>query len=158
MTNKELSIVLRELACNQPTPLCEKWTDEWKDDAGIDDLLAKYVRGFDFCVKNDYPPLPFIRKHFKKEDLHRHDIYIDEKIDIKDADSGIYIFLGKCSGTITFKGFKAATIYTRHYSVIQVRALDCARCFVTEYDSSHAATYSDSVSKVRLYDKRKKEG
>lgn len=28
MTDKELSIVLRELACSQPTPLCEKWTDD----------------------------------------------------------------------------------------------------------------------------------
>ena len=40
MTDKELSIKLRELACSQPTPLCEEWTREWQDDTDVDTLLC----------------------------------------------------------------------------------------------------------------------
>lgn len=149
MTDKELSIVLRELACSQPTPLCEKWTEEWKDETDIDELADKFIRGFDFCQKNNYPPLDFIRKNVKKEDLHRHNIFIDEEVQIADAENGYYVFLGKCTGTLWANGLKAVTVYVRHDSVINVEAFDGARVQVRYYDNSDGACKSDSYSKVK---------
>ena len=149
MTDKELSIVLRELACSQPTPLCEKWTEEWKDETDIDELADKFIRGFDFCQKNNYPPLDFIRKNVKKEDLHRHNIFIDEEVQIADAENGYYVFLGKCTGTLWVNGLKAVTVYVRHDSVINVEAFDGARVQVRYYDNSDGACKSDSYSRVK---------
>ena len=149
MTDKELSIVLRELACSQPTPLCEKWTEEWKDETDIDELADKFIRGFDFCVKNNYPPLDFIRKNVKKEDLHRHNIFIDEEVQIADAENGYYVFLGRCTGTLWVNGLKAVTVYVRHDSVINVEAYDGARVQVRYYDNSDGACKSDSYSRVK---------
>lgn len=158
MTEKELSIVLRELACSQPTPLCKEWTEEWEDDSDIDVLLDKYIRGFDFAVKNDYPPLDFIRENFRKEDLHRHNIYLDEKVEIKGARSGYYVFLGNCTGSIEAHGFNVVSCYLRHGSKIDVTSLGSARVFVTYYDHSGGLAYKDEWGRIKQYDRRKKEG
>lgn len=155
MTDRELSIVLRELACNQSTPLCKQWTEEWADDTDIDSLLKKYVRGFDFCVQNDYPPLDFIRKNFDKEVLHKHNIYVDEEVNIPFAKSGYYIFLGDCTGSIEASGFCAVTIYLRHNSKINVISKSAARVFVTFYEQSECSCISDGFGKIRQYDRRK---
>lgn len=153
MNEKELSIVLRELACNQPTPLCKQWTEEWEDDSNIDVLIDKYIRGFDFVVKNNYPSLDFIRKNINIEDMHRHNIYIDESVIINEAQNGYYIFLGSCKATLVAEGFKAITVYCRHDSEVNVRAFDGARVFVTYYDHSSGVCKSDEWSKVRRYDR-----
>ena len=158
MTGKELSIVLRELACNQPTPLCKQWTEEWKDDTDFNTLVDKFVRGQDFCIQNNYPPLDFIRKNVSKEDLHRHNIYIDEEVNIESAISGYYIFLGKCTGSITANGYSAVTIYVRHESKIDVTASGAARVFVSYYENSDGNCINIGYSKLRKYDRRKKEG
>ena len=65
MTDRDLNIALREMA--RKAGLCDKWYEEWKDDDTIDKCLERYVKGYDFAVKNDYPPLDFIRENFRKE-------------------------------------------------------------------------------------------
>jgi len=157
MNDKELSIVLRELACSQATPLCSEWTEAWKDDSAIDELLDKFVQGFDFCVKNNYPTLEFSRKHFsdKREVLHRHNIYFDEEVNIEDAESGTYIFVGDCTGTIVFKGFSVGTVFLRHNSSIKVVADDNAKVFVRMYDDSKCESENGKFAFCKVLDRRK---
>jgi len=156
MTKRELSVVLRELACGQATPLCKEWTEAWSDDTDIDELLDKYVRGFDFAVKNDFPPLDFCRRNFDKDDLHRHHIYIDEEVDLEAVESGYYVFLGTCKGRLVVKDLKAVTVYVRHDSRIDVSAFDGAKVFVTYYDHSSGGCVSDGWSKIKRYNRTKK--
>lgn len=151
MEQKELSIVLRELACSQPTPLCKEWTQEWQDDSDIDVLLDKYIRGFDFCVKNDYPPLDFCRRNFLDGDLLRHNIYLDKKVKKEILHSGYYVFLGDSEGDVLVNGYVAVTIYCRHNCRINVHAVGGARVFVTYYDDSSGYCSADSYSKCREY-------
>lgn len=152
MENKVLSKTLRTMAREQG--LCDQWFHDWQDDTDIDELLDKYVAGFDFCVKNDYPSLDFIRKNFNIEDLHRHHIYIDETVDIRDADNGFWIFLGECRGNVRFEGFKAATVYVRHNSRMYVKATDGAIVFITCFDSSSCSSRADNYSKIRKYNRK----
>ena len=112
MTERELNIALREMARSQG--LCDQWYSEWSDDDTLDMCLDRYVRGFDFVQENDYPPLDFIRKHFDKKLLHKHNIYLDEEVKIDFAKNGYYVFLGNCTGSITASGFCAVTLYLRH--------------------------------------------
>ena len=158
MNGKELSIVLRELACSQKTPLCAEWTEAWKDESNLDELLEKYVKGFDFCVKNDYPTLDFSRRNFsdKKDALHRHNIYLDEEVDIKNAASGIYIFLGNCTGSIVFKDFAVGTVYLRHNSNMRIESIKFAKVFVSMYDSSECKTDKDDVSYCKVFNRKKR--
>ena len=158
MTDRELSIALREMARTQVKPLCDEWYKDWQDGCDVDTLLEKYVKGFDFAVENDYPPLEFIRKYFKKEDLHRHHIYLDENIHIDGGESGYYVFLGNCGGTLIIDGFKAVTVYVRHFCNIDVQAKNGSRVQVTYYDRGKGVCSDDGWSRIRKYDRTKKEG
>jgi len=153
MTDRELNIALREMA--RSAGLCDQWYNEWKDDSTIDECLDRYVRGFDFAIEKDYPPLDFIRKNFDIEDMHRHDIYLDEKVDILDAESGTYIFLGKCEGNIRFESFSVGTLYVRHDSKITVFANDFAKVFVSVYDDADSGFFERGGAVIKRYDRRK---
>ena len=107
-------------------------------------------------VTKDYPPLDFIRKNFSKDVLHKHLIFLDEEIDIEDAQSGIYVFLGDCSGKICFNGFSVGTIHVRHTSIIDVCSYDMAKTFVSVYEGATAQCHSFDHATHRLYDKHNK--
>ena len=148
MTDRELNIALREMA--RSNGLCDKWFESWKDDDTIDECLDRYVRGFDFAVKNDYPPIDFIRRNFRKDDLHRHNIYVDEKVDMT-IGNGIYIFLGHCTGNVKVEDLVAATLYLRHECDLSVSSVDGAITYVSCYDDSHAMTECDKYSTIKVY-------
>lgn len=153
MNDKELNITLREMA--RSCGLCDEWYGQWKDDSTIDECLERYIKGFDFAVKNNWPSLEFSRKNFRKEDLHRHNIYLDDEVDITDGGNGYYVLVGRCTGHIDFKGFKAATVYVRHDSRVTIRASEGARIMVRCYESCNVDCQSDNVSKVVVIDRRK---
>ena len=153
MTEKELNIKLREMA--REVGLCDEWYSKWSDDDTIDMCCERFIRGHDFSVKENWPPLDFIRENFNIHDLHRHNIYLDEGIIIDEAQNGYYIFLGDCKATLVADGFKAVTVYCRHDSEVNVRAMNGARVFVTYYDQSSGVCKSDDWSNVRRYDRNK---
>lgn len=156
MTDRELNIALREMARN--TGLCDEWYNAWSDDSTIDECLERYVRGIDFAIKHDWPPLAFIRRHFRKEDLHRHLIYIDEEVDIN-GENGYYVFLGKCTGRLTIDGLYATTVYVRHESHIDVLTANGAKVFLSYYEHGDGRCEHDGWSRIMTYDRReKKEG
>jgi len=149
MTDRELNIALRETA--RAKGLCDEWYSEWKDEDSIDMCLERYVKGFDFVSKNDWPSPAFFEEHLRKSDLHRHHIYVNESVDLK-AVSGYYIFLGRCRGVLSIDGPLAVTVYLRHDSKISIVAHDGARVFVGHYDDSQTYCKSDSYSKIMKYD------
>lgn len=143
------------MARAQQNALCDKWYNDWGDETDVDGLLEKFVAGQDFCINNDYPPLDFIRKNFKKDDLHRHNIFLDEEVNLTDANSGDYVFLGKCSGKIVYSGFKVSSLYLRHESALHIVAKDASRVFVSLYGQSDCKTDGSSFCKLKIYDHRK---
>lgn len=154
MTDRELNISLREMA--RSAGLCDEWYGQWSDEDSIDECLDKAIRGFDFCVNRDYPSLEFIRKHFKKEDLHRHRLFLDEEIDSTIDTNGYVILLGSCKGVLKIDGIVAVTVYLRHDSIVDVEAKNGASVFVTHYDQSSGKCTSDYLSVIKVYEKAKK--
>lgn len=148
MTDKELSISLREIG--RAKGMCDKFYNEWKDNDDIDTIIDRFVPGQDFCVKEDYPSLDFVCKHFRIEDLHRHNIYLNEEVDINTDSSGYYVFLGNCSGRLTATGFVSVRVYVRHESNMNLMALDGARIIATFYEDSSANGVSDEYSKCLI--------
>lgn len=153
MTDRELNIALREMA--RSCGLCDEWYSMWRDDSTIDECLERYVRGFDFAVEKDYPPLSFIREYFDKDALHRHNIYLDEAVTVS-ADRGHYVFLGDCRAEVTADGVKAVSVYARHDSVVDVSAVNGAKAFVSYYDRSSGKCESDEYSFAKKYDRTSK--
>lgn len=154
MNQRELSVVLRELARSQQTPLCEQWTKEWHDDSTMDMLFDKFFRGQDFCIQNDYPSIDFIKKNFSKEELHRHHVYIDENVDVVANESGYYAFLGNCSGGLRIDGIVAATVYVRHSCNMYVLSKGGAKVSVFSCDNSRVECESDGFSLIKKYIKK----
>lgn len=149
MTDRELNITLREMARSEG--LCDEWYGAWKDDDTIDECLDRYVRGFDFAVKNDWPSLKFVRKNFRDEDLLRHHIFLDKAGDYEADGSGYFVFLGESKATLTVSGFVAVTVYCRHHSEVDVKALEGARVFVTYYEDSRGDCRMDNWSRIKRY-------
>ena len=151
MTDRELNITLREMA--RAKGLCDDWYGKWGDDDTIDMCLDRYIRGFDFALKYEYPTLDFICKHFRKEDLHRHNIFVDEEVSL-DGDNGYYCFLGSCRATLSVDGFKAVTVYVRHNSEVNVTASNGAKVFVRYYDNSKGECIDDGWSVCKKYERK----
>lgn len=149
MTDREMNIALREMA--RQTGACSPILEGWSDEDTVDALAERYIKTLDFATGRDFPPLDFIRKHFRLEDLHRHNIYLDEKVDIEDAKNGIYVFLGACTGRIVFREYGVGTLYLRHETRLQVVSEDVSKVFVRLYELSDC----DCLSNVRVYDRRK---
>lgn len=155
MTDKELSVTLREMAREQTKmPMCADGYNDWPDEQNMEELLERYIKFFDFNTANDFPSKDFLKRNVPIEDLHRHHIYIDEKIDIANATKGPWIFLGECEGTITFEGFSTATIYIRHQCHIRIIAKDYAKIFPRCYDTSECECEHYDRSVCVLLDKR----
>lgn len=154
MTERELNIALREMA--RDAGLCERWYSDWSDDDTLDECFDRFVRGHDFCVEKDWPSLEFSRRSFDKEDLHRHNIYLDDDVDIENAENGYYVFLGDSKVTLHVTGFKAVTVYCRHDSKVDVEASDGARVFVFYYDRSTGNCRSDEYSNIKMINRNRK--
>lgn len=149
MEISELNRILRNKAIRYG--LCEQWQNEiWNKNLSIPELLAIYIKGFDFSVKNDWLDYDFIKEVFPVEELHKAGIYIDEEVDVTADMSGYYVFLGKCTGRLTATGFVSLRVYVRHNSNINLMALDGARMIATFYENSSANGISDEYSKCLI--------
>lgn len=147
MDNRELNKALRDRA--RDLGLCDKWYDEWDKDCTRQELIEKYLKGIDFCIKHDYPKLYFIKTFFPNEQLAMNGIFVDENIDALNVNTAVA--LGKSTGTIRYEGQHAGTIYTRHESSIEVTAMEGARVFVEVWDDSKVKVITDEESKAFVY-------
>lgn len=156
MTQDELSVTLKDMG--RAMGMCDKFYDRWVDGMDVDTLLDMYLRGLDFCVEKDFPPLDFIRRNFGVDDLHRHHIYLDEEVHLEGV-SGDYIFLGHCTGCIRFRDFCISGVYLRHTSDLKIRCDGLSRVFITIYECASCDARGADPLNMHVYDRRKrKEG
>ena len=151
MEFSQLNKILKEKAVS--LGICKKFYREWTDNVNIDILLDMYVRGLDFCIDNDYPNIDFIRENISLDDLHRHNIFLDEHIEMDNAFSGTYILLGNCTGYMNFELFSAATIHVRHNSNITLRSTEGSIVNAFKYENSTIKIEKDYSSTGKVYDK-----
>ena len=130
--------------------LCQEWTDEWKSWEDKQALIDKYLRGIDFCIKHDYPTLSYIKENFEKELLAENRIFADEDLSLNNM-SGVYVLLGKCTGSLEIGGFGVCTIYVRHESDVKIRASKLANVFVNVHDRGKVEVEQIGCSKAYVY-------
>lgn len=154
MTQEELSVTIRDMG--RSVGMCDKFYDKWVDGMSVDTLLDLYHKGLDFCCEKDFPPLDFIRRNFSFDDLHRSKIYLDEKVDVA-GESGEYIFLGNCTGRISFGDFCISGVYLRHNSCLNISVKGFSRVFITKYEEGDCLVKCEDKLNVHVYDRRKKK-
>lgn len=133
--------------------LCAQWTSEWDPESTQDELIGKFKRGLDFCIKHNYPSNEVVKSFFSPEILRKHHVYVDEFLDIDNCESDIYVIQGGSNMGLTFDKYTVATISIRHSSNVNITCLGNSRVFVRVYDNSNVSISQDMNSKafVRVY-------
>ena len=112
--------------------LCEQWTNEWSNEETLDSLCEKYVKGIDFCIDNDYPSCQYMKEHFDGV-MQKHGIYVSDMFKLRDIKK--LIINGVSIGEVTYDKFNVGRIYLRHSSFLKLSVKDCAKVFISTYDS-----------------------
>lgn len=133
--------------------LCQQWQKSWGD-CDQQQLIDKFKKGLDFCIKHQFPSNDFIRANFDAKLLADNQIYVDEHLSLRNAPNGVYVLNGECSGTLHFNSWAAATVYVRHNSKVSIIAEDLAKVFVRVYDEAKVEVCEIDEAVVKVYDRR----
>ena len=147
MTDKELNKMLRDRA--RELGLCDQWYNDWKNRSSKQELIEKFLRGIDFCIKNDYPKKEFIKAYFPKELLRENEVFVDDKI----GETNLHrtVLLGTTEGELKYDGYSVGKVYVQHQSVVKITACDRARVFVECYDDTKVEADAKDDSRIFLY-------
>lgn len=127
---RNLSDIMKKEAISHG--LCKQWTDEWGDGVGIDGLIDKFVRGIDFCIREDWPSVSQMKEFLPEANIHG--VYIDQH-GISVRNPHILILNGDCDGNV-FVDEGVSTIWVRHTSRVYVRVRRGGCAFVRVLDES----------------------
>jgi len=147
MKEKELNDVLRSRA--RQLGLCDEWYNGWGKKENRQQLIEKYLRGIDFCIKHDYPTLAFIKSEFPNDLLLGNGIFVDEDVDATNLRKAVA--LGQSKGEIRYDGLAVGAVYVRHQSEITITATDGAKVFVETYENCKLKASADEYSRIFVY-------
>lgn len=147
MKEKELNNLLRNKA--RQLGLCDQWYKDWSDNETMQQLIEKYLRGIDFCIKHDYPNLYFARKVFPKDILKANGIFLDSLVDADNLMRSVVI--GNSIGVLRYSGNRTGNIYVRHSSEVTIDVKGDSKVFIEAYDHCIVRVACDKDSKAFVY-------
>lgn len=127
--------------------LCTEWTEEWGNPTK-DELVDKYVRGIDFCIKHNYPSCEYMKKNFDGV-MQKHGVFVDERVDLKNP--SMVIANGRTYGKIVYDAYSVGTLYVRHDSDLTIEASDNAFVTIETYDNCTVSVIQRGKAKVFVY-------
>ena len=142
---KDISKELKKKAIN--LGLCTEWTERWKNPTK-DELVDKYVRGIDFCIKHDYPSCKYMKKHFDGI-MQKHGVFVNDKINLQNPN--MVIANGNTSGKIIYDAYSVGTIYARHDSNLTIEVSGHAFIAIEIYDDCNVSVFQRDKAKVFVY-------
>lgn len=147
MKEKELNNLLKRRA--RELGLCDQWYNDWGDKESMQQLLEKYLRGIDFCIKHDYPKLEFARKVFPKDILMAKGIFLDSSIDASNLITAVA--LGESIGTLRYHTNSTGNVYVRHHANLRIEVDESSKVFVEAYDNCRVHVVAKGFSKAFVY-------
>lgn len=116
MEQKQLSVQLRSEA--DLLGLCDEWHNAWKDNTTMQELINKYIRGLDFCLKHRWPSNRFIVEHFDRGLLRRNNILVNDNRSV--LNPKVAVLLGQSTATVRVNGSHLSTIYVLDDSALDL--------------------------------------
>lgn len=114
--------------------LCRMWQMKLKEDLDYNALINLYIRGIDFCIKNDYPTLGFIREHFKGK-CEAYGVFVDEQnLILRDMPN--VVLHGGCKGTLSYGGFSVCHAIIRHNTNVTIKVFGNACVTIDVFDEA----------------------
>ncbi len=146
MKDKELSEKMKAEAIN--LGLCRQWTEEWEDGSTKDEMVEKFVRGIDFCIRHDWPSPELMQREFG-DVMHAHGVYANEPVSAKNLPT--VVLNGDCRCEALYDGCSTGDIYVRHTSILNLKVEFLAKAFVEMYGNSRVAIDAEPGTKVFVY-------
>lgn len=128
--------------------LCAQWTAEWKDNSSKDEMVEKFVRGIDFCIGKNWPSTKDMKRFFG-DVIHKHGVYVDENVEIKNPK--IVILNGECVAYVNYDWMGSGEIYVRHNSSLYLRVKGLSRVSVNLLDRAELHVECEDGAKCFVY-------
>ena len=125
--------------------VCEPWYKELRT---LDDkraMVEMYIKGIDFCLKNDYPGNDYIRDNFS-DIMEDYGVFVDDEIDL--ANVRRCIALGATNGRVAVSGYSVCEIYAKHRSRLEVTVNDHAFVRIDAFDNAEINIHALGESRV----------
>lgn len=124
--------------------ICKEWHTALKLLTDRKAMVEMYLRGIDFCLKNDYPANDFIKEHFG-DIAPQMGVFVDCEISVENKPKSVC--LGATFGIIKTNAFSVSEIFAKHQSELNVLAADNAFVMVDVFD--------DAVVNIHAHDRAK---
>lgn len=141
--------MLRALA--RRNGLCDQWYGEWSGAESDQELIDKYLKGLDFCIKHDYPSTDMICALFGAEMLRKNHIYTNETFVEEKNAKPVVVLNGNTCGELEFDGYAVSSVYVRHVSDVKIKVADHAVVSVSLYDAANAYVECAEGATVYVY-------
>lgn len=146
MTNKELSITLREEA--RFLGLCDEWYGKWQDDCSPDELITKMYAGMDFVIEHHWPSNDAIKTRFDLNTLRRRNVFVDDKRSFVNARESL--ILGNSNITARYNAWQHGVIYIRDNSTLQLTAKNFSFVLVHVYDNAIVNATQEGKARIAI--------
>lgn len=114
--------------------LCSLWQKKLRGNLDTEALVRLYIKGIDFCVKNDYPTLDFLRENFKGNS-EPYGVYIDEELPLL-VNKPDLVLNGACRGELAYNGYSVSRVVVRHTSHVTIDACGYAHLTIDVFDEA----------------------
>ena len=128
---------------------CKKGLDNLEN-LSEHELVNRYIHFIDFAVSANFPSNEFIKENFDKEILHKHNIYVDECVERRNART-VVVIQGKCTGNLFYDSFTTSDIYVRHDSDISIDCSRMSKVFINLYDNAKVHISQRDGATVYVY-------
>lgn len=114
--------------------ICKPWAEQIASAGNVDELLSMYVKGIDFCLKNNFPSNADLVR-LAGDKLQGYGIYIDNPgIDLRNCKTTA--LLGSCYSDLNYDKFTVAQAFIKHTSTARVVASDNSFIVIDCFDDS----------------------
>ena len=128
--------------------LCAQWTADWDDGTTKDEMAEKFVQGLDFCIGHDWPSTEVMKRYFG-DVMHKHGVYVDERLSVRNIDT--LILNGRCDASVTYVGASVGNVYVRHTSRAKITVRGFAYVHVSVYDGAKVEIDCEKLAKCFVY-------
>lgn len=112
--------------------LCNEWQNEWGKPTR-QELIDKYVKGIDFCIKHNYPSNEYIVENFTQQELNDNGIFVNERFEVVNPKR--LICNGDCNGVCRISSYISKDMYIRGNSIVVIYLEENSRAFIRIYDN-----------------------
>lgn len=148
-TSKERKVSRELKAQARALGLCDEWYGAWDDDSTYDELISKFIAGYDFCLRHDWPDPKFIDRSFPKPALRANGVFCDDssaKSDCRNA-----VVMGRSAVELYYSDFTFGDVRVRHSSHVSVKADALSIVHIHAYEHSSVSVDAEEGARVTLF-------